>query len=112
MKTFFGVIGALIAVFAIMIIIGFGTGFIQNFYDGTVGLQHENVQRKVYEQSQSYVEGVINDLSKQKLEYDQSTDATAKQAILNYINDRYGSFDANKITDPTLQNFLLKSRGE
>lgn len=107
--AFFGVLFFIIFVGGV---IGFSTGYIQNFYDSTVTKQHMNIERTNYEQSASYVQGVVNDLSKQKLEYDKSTDQTAKQAIMSYVNDRYASFDVNKINDPALANFLLKARGE
>lgn len=101
---------------AVFLVLTAGTtfyfGFLDNAQTATVGKQRVNIERTNYEQSTSYVQGVIDDLSNKKLEYEKSTDPTAKQAILSYINDRYASFNVDQINDPSLQAFLLKSRGE
>lgn len=93
-------------------VLGFYTGFIGNLYDATVGKQHMNVERNNFEQSQSYVDGMLQTLSKEKLEYDQSKSDSDKQSILGYVNTTFANFDANKITDTGLYNFLMKARGE
>lgn len=112
MKQVFIGIGLTILILFGFTALGFYTGFIGNIYDATVGKQQMNIQRNNFEQSQSYVDGMIQQLSKEKQEYDQSSDTGAKQAILNYVNSTFASFDANKITDQGLYNFLMKARGE
>lgn len=115
MKTFGQVllgIGGFVLLLVVFPLLGFYGGAVQNLYDSTIGLQHENVQRQVYEQSQSYVEGKLQELSKDYAEYNQATDPTAKQALLTTVRTSFAEFDSNKVTDPVLQNFLLKARGE
>lgn len=112
MKTFFALFGTFLGILIIFTGIGFYTGYIQNFYDATVTKQHMNIERTNYEQSASYVQGKIDELSKDYAEYNQTADPTAKTALLTTVRTSMASFDINNITDPALQNFLLKARGE
>lgn len=107
--AFFGILFFIILVGAV---IGFSTGYIQNFYDGTVTKQHMNIERTNYEQSASYVQGKIDEVSKAYAEYNQTTDPTAKQAILTTVRNSTASLNLNDVTDPALANFILKARGE
>lgn len=108
-SAFFGVLFFIILVGGV---IGFSTGYIQNLYDSTVTKQHMNIERKNYEQSASYVQGKIDEVSKAYSEYNQTTDQTAKQAILTTVRNSTASLNINDVTDPALANFILKARGE
>lgn len=112
MKNIFA--GILSAIVGLAIITGvlFYCGVLGNVYTATVGKQSMNIQRQNFEQSQSYVEGMIQTLAKEKQEYDLSTNESDKEAILSYVNTTFASFDANNVTDPSLYNFLMKARGE
>lgn len=107
-------LGVLLSILMIagMTVLGFYSGFIGNVYDATIGKQHMDIERNNFKESKSYVEGMIQDLAKFKREYDQTADINEKKTILNFVNNEFANFDASKIEDPTLNSFLLKSRGE
>jgi len=68
----------------------------------------ENAQRKVYENSQSYVHGKLQDLAKYYEEYQKTNN---KIVIANLVKMNFADFDANKIQSIELRNFLKKMRG-
>jgi hypothetical protein len=107
-------LGTLLAIGIIvgMTAIGFYSGFIGNIYDATVGKQHMDVERTNFKESKSYVEGMIQDLAKYKRQYDQAQTDSDKKTILNFVNNEFANFDASKIEDSALLNFLNQARGE
>ena len=70
----------------------------------------QNIQREIFEQTQSYVHGKIQDLSKYYREY-QKAEGEDKEAIRSVINIQFAEFDANKIKSQQLQQFLINMRG-
>lgn len=72
--------------------------------------KQENIRRQVFEETQSYVHGKIQDLAKYKLEYENSTN-DEKEAIRQTIILRFAEFDETKIKSATLRNFLIQTRG-
>lgn len=72
--------------------------------------KHENVRREVFEETQSYVHGKIQDLAKYKGEYDKADDE-GKEAIRHLIVIRFAEFDDSKIKASGLRGFLVKMRG-
>lgn len=70
----------------------------------------ENVERKVFENTKSYLHGVQQDLGKYYLEY-QNADESGKQAIRATIQMRFGEVDASKLQSPQLKSFLQTTRG-
>ena len=92
--------------------LAFYFGFLGNAYDATVTKQHNDIERNNFEHSKSYVEGKIQDLSKDKREYERATSDSDKQSILNYVANDFSSFNIDDITDNGLRDFLLKARGE
>lgn len=74
------------------------------------GKAHANVSREIYKESNSYIEGMIQDLADAKREYDRTDDKNEKQQILEFVNSKFSNFDMNKITDDNLYRFLLEAR--
>ncbi len=70
----------------------------------------ENVRREVFEQTQSYVHGKVQDLAKYHDEYNKC-DIEDREAIRQLIILRFAEFDESKITSANLRNFLTKTRG-
>lgn len=66
----------------------------------------EDVRRKVFENTQSYVEGKRQELTKYRLEYMQTTDPQSKRAIQMTVASSCTNLDADKITDFELRRFL------
>ena len=72
--------------------------------------KQENIKRQVFEETQSYVHGKVQDLAKYKLEYEQST-GDEQEAIRQIIIFRFAEFDETKIKSTNLRNFLIQTRG-
>ena len=74
-----------------------GVNYITKPFETIMRKNDAEIDREVFEKGKSHIESVSRDLAKYKLEYEQSTDATAKRAITNYINTNYADFDANDL---------------
>ncbi len=72
--------------------------------------KYQNVERKVFEETKSYVHGKIQQLSKYYREY-QSADMAGKETLKKVVQVEFAEFDSNNITEPTLRNFLVTMRG-
>lgn len=95
-------------------------GIILLFALGAVGLafkayyypRSQAIERDVYENTPSFVQGKIMDLAKYKREYDAAAGKiTDQDAIRAIINQQFAYFDSNKVKDPALRAFLVQMRG-
>jgi hypothetical protein len=74
------------------------------------GVKNADIDRKIYEQSKSYIHGKLQDLAKYYEEY-QKTDASGKEVIRNLIQMNFASFDCANIDNQKLKIFLIEMRG-
>lgn len=102
-KWFFVVFGLLVIATVISVLVYLGV-------KGTVGVENANIDRKIYEQSKSYIHGKTQDLTKYYEEYQQS-DETGKQAIRNLIQMNFAELDETKIENRRIRIFLQEMRG-
>lgn len=99
-------IGGTLAVLTVIFLLSwYGLGM-QKFFAPRVA----NIEREVFEQTQSHVHGMVQQLAKHKLEYDQG-DAATKVIIKNTIVTQFAHFDESKIKAAGLRNFLIEQRG-
>lgn len=84
--------------------LGYGFGWYKVFYTGTVGKAQQDVERVVFENTQSYVEGKRQEAVKYRLEYMQA-DSSSRQAIKMMIVQSFANFDESKLS-PELQEFI------
>lgn len=85
-------------------------GKASNKFEATIGTEYKNIKREQFENSTSYVHGMIKDLSKCKKEYDLAKDESEKKAILSYIDSTFAQFDISKIDNDDLRMFLQDVR--
>jgi len=111
MKEVFAVVGSIILVIVLLVALSFGTGILDLKYYEFFGTRKANVERKIFKENKSYVEGMVNDLAKYKFELSQTEDEIGQKAIKNMIRDRFANFDVNNIENYQLQNFLIEVRG-
>lgn len=90
---------------AIVLIGGFGLGYKYIF-----GTANKDVDRKIFKASNSYIEGMVDDLAKYKYELITEEDTTARKSIINLIVDRYSDFDEDKMENESLKEFLVDIR--
>ena len=70
----------------------------------------ENVRREVFENTQSYVEGKRQELTKYRLEYMKAKDEQTKTAIQMTVVQSCANLDPEKIIDPELYRFLMSMK--
>lgn len=111
MKNF--LIGLLItlAVSVSAISLSYAFGWIGVHQTKTIGKAQENARREVFEQTQSYVGGKIQELSKLKHEWNRS-DEDGKIAIESIVRSSFANFDETKIRDPDIYSFLQSVRSK
>ena len=100
MKIFLSMIGGLIAVLGLLFILNY-TGLITYQFFAP---KYENVRRKTFENTKSYVEGKRQEITKYRLEYIREKDPAAKEAIKETILKSFANFDINKL-EPDQQTF-------
>jgi len=101
------VVISVISVIAILFSICWVTGFFGLFYEKTIGVERVNIEREKFENSTSYVKGMVKDLAKYKYEFEIEKDIVAKKAIINLILSKYSDFPVEKIDEPMIGSFLL-----
>jgi hypothetical protein len=104
-----------IVLWIFIVIIGlFAIDFVGNTYGlfsyGFFAPKKENIRRHVFENTQSYVQGKIQDLSNYKLQMDTTKDPASKAAIQAVIRSQFANFDINQCPDE-LKAFLQAERG-
>ena len=106
MKTGFKIAGGLLAVLVVVFLFGlYGLGWMKFFEP-----KKENIRREIFEQTQSYVHGKIQDLAKYYDEYNKGKQGD-RETIRQMIILRFAEFDESKIRSSKLRTFLTRMRG-
>lgn len=105
-KVTFAVIGSIIAVCVLVFALGLGGLGYKAFFKP----KHENIERKVFENTKSYTHGMSQELAKRYGEYQKGT-AQEREIIRNLIKGRFADFDEEKIRTTALKTFLIQMRG-
>jgi len=92
----------------VILILGWGIGFYELEWMKFFNPRKENIRREVFENTKSYTHGKIQDLAKYYEEYQKADD---KEAIASLIKMRFAEFDAEKINNYKLKQFLISIRG-
>jgi hypothetical protein len=113
MKTFF--IGVFIAIVSVVLLIAlsYGLGWIGVHQKQTIGKAMQNTERKVFEETQSYVEGKRQEAVKLFKEYNTTSDPDAKYAICQVTSHTFANFNTDYLSvgtsltykDVTLENW-------
>ena len=72
--------------------------------------KYQNVERKVFENTQSYVHGQIKNLSKHYGEY-QKGDREVKESIKGIVAVQFAQFPLEQVPSTPLKSFLITCRG-
>lgn len=102
-----------ITLIALAVVVGgiglsYAFGWIGVHQTGTIGKAKKDVERQVFEQSQSYVEGKRQEAIKYRLEY-MRADSIGKAAIKMTIVQSFANFDETKLSYE-LQEFISKMK--
>jgi len=105
------IIGMCVGIFLGILVLTFVLGGFNLLYRKVFEPAHENVSRQVFENTQSYTHGKIQDLSKHYNEYRKADDLVEKEAIKQIIIQQFAQFDSSKVVDANLRQFLTTMRG-
>lgn len=106
LKIIGGAIGSLVVLVGLM----FAFGVVDLAFFKFFAPKKENIRREVFEGTQSYVHGKVQDLAKYYEEYSKA-DENGKEAVRQIIIMRFAEFDGNKIQSVKLRSFLTSLRG-
>lgn len=104
-KTGFKISGSLIVILAIIFALGLAGLAWKAFFKP----KHENIERRVFENTKSYTHGMSQELAKHYSEYQKGT-ATDKKIIRNVIKSRFADFDETKLRTQVMRDFLFSMR--
>ncbi len=105
-----------IALLTILCFIGlfalvWGLSYHELIYTKFFSPRKQNIEREVFENTKSYVHGKIQELAGYYEEYQKAESDGDKEAVANIIKMNFANFDANKIQNYGLKQFLISTRG-
>jgi len=93
----------------LLIVVGCGLSLGGVYWYKFIGPKREEARREVFEETRSYNQGKIQQLSKYRVEYASADDET-KKAIAATIRHQFADFPIDH-APAELQSFLKKTRG-
>lgn len=106
MKTGIKFFLGFISIVAVLTVLEFGFGYLHIFKTKTlykeIKVTEKKVDREVFEETQSYVEGKRQEALKFYKEY-QSADETGKKAIAEMVSHSFANFDEKKLSGPLVK---------
>nr|BDD46335.1 hypothetical protein 4 [Micrococcaceae bacterium] len=102
--------GLVMWILIIFLFVGLVLGLGGLAYKATFGVKSANIDRQIYEESQSYVKGVAKDLSDYRFQLNKTDDPVERKAIIQLINSRFADFNPEQLNDPELAQFLRDVR--
>lgn len=85
-----------VGIVAALMLISYGFGWFDVFYTKTIGKEKEDARREVFEQTQSYVEGMRQEALNLRQQYVTEKDSVAKAALKFTAQQRFANFDEEK----------------
>ena len=95
MKNFFYVLGSIVAILIISFIIQGSDWFMYKIF----APQYEQVRREVFEESQAYNQGMVEELQNMRFEYERTDDPKSKQAMASIIIHRASQYPREKLPE-------------
>jgi hypothetical protein len=109
MKEVLGWVLAAVAASVLMFSLAFGLTWVGIEWQGFFGPKQAAVERKIFKETRSYNEGMIQQLSRYRLQYVRSKDEVERQAILSTVRSMFAEYDADTLPSVELRNFLGKA---
>lgn len=101
---------AVAVIAGVILAVTFGGNALSIKLKETFGVAHADADRKIFENTKTYVGGMADDLAKYKYEFQKEKDPVAKQAIVDLVVSRFADFDVNELNDKDLREFLKDAR--
>ena len=96
--------------FVLILAIGFGSQYYDLLLYKFFGIRYENVRRNIFEQSQSYNQGMKQELENMQFQIEQADDVH-KTALAQLMRHRVAYYGYDNLT-PDLQRFVDKMKQE
>lgn len=102
--TIFGGIAALVLLLSLC----FGLTWMGIEWRGFFGPKRAAVERKIFKETRSFNEGMIQQLARYHSQYLLAKEPSDKAAIKGVVRQMFADYDYTKITNPNLRNFYLE----
>ncbi len=99
-----------IVIIAVVLALSFGIEFAGIHIKGFFDKERANVERDVFRNTDSYDKGMVQQLTRFRLEYMRSTDETEKAAIRSTVRTMFAEYPINRLSSPELRAFLQECR--
>jgi hypothetical protein len=96
-----------ILIIALLIGLSFATEMGNVWWQRFFGEKYENVERDVWENTNSRINGATQEINKRMIEF-KSAGPGEREAIAQYLRGSYPDLDPNKINDPVIRDFFRK----
>lgn len=97
---------SIFGIIVILLALDFGFGYVGVFKTKTVGKAQQNAEREVFMETQSFVEGKIQELTKVRKEYLLARDDETRAILCNTVSHSFALFNIEKLPDQDLKDFL------
>ena len=104
MKTFGWIIASLFGL-AFILVLSFGLTWAGIEWRGFFGPKQAAVEREVFKETRSYNEGMIQQLSRYRLQYLRADSEDERKAIASTVRTMFAEYDRSKLS-PELQDFV------
>ncbi len=102
--------GIILASIIILLALDFGFGYVGVFKTKTVKKAQQDAERDVFESTQSYVDGKIQEANKMYIEFQRTEDEEEKEAIRTYIRNGFANFNEQKYLQSPLKEFVYNCK--
>lgn len=110
MKDVMLFVGSVVLVLVLAVGLLFGLSAIGLVHMQVFGPRFQAVEREIYEQTPSYVQGKEQALAELRLEYNKAKDAGEKSNIRSMIVNEAATVDLNLLKDRSLSRFVQNLR--
>lgn len=109
MGKVFGVIGSIMGVLVLLVFLfclAFGAEWLGIKWKGYFGPKHQDVERTIFRETQSFNRGAETQLADYRLQYMREKDPVVKSAILTTVRSQFADVDPSNISNPDIRSFL------
>jgi len=103
------IIGTVVFI-VVVIMVSFTFGWLDIGMAKTFGVRKADIQREIFESTTSYNKGMADDLANYRFEFELTEDPVERKAIIRLIVSRYADFDAHKLENQDLAQWLIDIR--
>ncbi len=100
----------ILIIFFILVILWFGIEMLGLGFFKFFEPKRENIRIEIFENTQFYVHGKIQDLSRLYHQYNEA-DSISREVLESIIRQQFAEFDKENINSLELKSFLTKIRG-